>query len=347
MPQRGESCNPRDPGPAFAPPHGMIDRDGRAALPALAGQRDLDDPLPLPLPVLRHPEPSARPELPTAAWLEVIDQLADRLPRGTPTIFAGGEPFARRDILTLAERALARGLSVNLATIGYYLEGATPNRLRDLPVVLSISLHGYRRTHDRLTRAPGLFARVMNAMDVLAAGSRVSLYTATVITGANLAEVTPLARYLLDQEVVHSIYYQAQVENLAAPARPGWHLDHPAWARDADRAARVLDELIAMKNAGARIANSVEQFTYWKEYFRDPDGSRNHLSCTVGEHNLTILPDGQIKLCDLRAPLGNVADAPVRAVWEGADARAARRAMRDCRIPCNYFVNCVREDRKP
>ena len=287
------------------------------------------------------------PEMPTEAWLAVIDQLADWLPEGARIVFAGGEPFARRDLLALVERALARGLAVNLATIGFHLEGATLDRLRDLPVALSISIHGYRRTHDRLTRTPGLFARVMNAMEVLAASPRVALYVSTVITGANLAEAVPLARWFLDQDAVRAIYYQAQVQDLSAPARAGWHLDHPLWARDAGRAARVLDELIALKTAGARIANTVEQLAFWKDYFRDPAGVRSDAACAVGDHNLTIMTDGRARLCDHHPPLGNVADAPVRALWEGAAARSLRRAMGDCRIRCNYFVNCARDDRKP
>ena len=291
----------------------------------------------------------ARPtrELPTEDWRAVLDQLADWLPRGARVVFAGGEPFARGDLMALAEHALARGLSVNVATIGFHLAGETLARVRDLPLDLNVSIHGYRRTHDRLTRSPGLFVRVIEALEALAAGGRAAVHVSTVLCGTNLGEVVPLARYVQAQPFIRSHYFQAQVQNLSAPERPGWRADHPAWARDPGRAARVLDELIALKAAGARIANTAAQLAFWKEYFRDPDGIANDMACAVGGHNLTIMTDGRVQLCDHHPPLGTIRDAPLRTLWEGEEARALRRAMRDCRILCNYFINCARDDRNP
>jgi PqqA peptide cyclase len=69
-------------------------------------------------------------ELDTATWSRVIDEAAAL---GVLQLhFSGGEPLARRDLLTLIERAHGHGMFTNLITSGIGLTRSTLTRLTEL-----------------------------------------------------------------------------------------------------------------------------------------------------------------------------------------------------------------------
>lgn len=106
-------------------------------------------------------------EVPTADALRIIDDLADA---GLLILaFSGGEPLLRRDIFTLIDRAVARGLVVNVATNGAVLGRSLAARIKDAGVhSVTVSLDGAdAEMHDRMRRRPGLFVRTLRAIDRL------------------------------------------------------------------------------------------------------------------------------------------------------------------------------------
>lgn len=103
-------------------------------------------------------------ELGTAEGFALIDQVADM---GTPIlIFSGGDPLMRPDLERLIRRAKSRGLRAGA------IPAATPLLTRERLDALreagldqvAFSLDGATaRSHDLFRRAPGAFARVLDA----------------------------------------------------------------------------------------------------------------------------------------------------------------------------------------
>ena len=127
-------------------------------------------------------------ELPTARWLEIIDQAAAL---GILQIhFSGGEPMARSDLAALIERANERGLYTNLITSGVQLTAATLAPLaaaglphvqlsfQDIETAAAEVMSGYRG---------GLEKKRAAARDVVATG--LSLTANFVIQRDNCARV--------------------------------------------------------------------------------------------------------------------------------------------------------------
>jgi MoaA/NifB/PqqE/SkfB family radical SAM enzyme len=103
---------------------------------------------------------------------------------------SGGEPLAHPDFLRLGARARELGFVVRIKSNGHALRGEMARRVRDEidPFLVEVSLHGATAaTHDRQTRVPGSFDRLLaNLREVLRLGLRIKVNS--TLTAWNEAE---------------------------------------------------------------------------------------------------------------------------------------------------------------
>jgi MoaA/NifB/PqqE/SkfB family radical SAM enzyme len=87
-------------------------------------------------------------ELPTKAWLKIIDDVTKPEHPVFQVTFGGGEPFLRDDLLRLAERAAERGVSRTVTTNGLLLPR---QKAADLALfdAVNVSYHGNTETVER------------------------------------------------------------------------------------------------------------------------------------------------------------------------------------------------------
>ncbi|MDX1461081.1 MAG: radical SAM protein, partial [Xanthomonadales bacterium] len=95
-------------------------------------------------------------------YLELLDELAGM---GVLSLaLSGGEPLLYPGFFELGHRARALGFVIKVKSNGLPLNRRNAERLRAEvdPFVVDISVHGAKpETHDRLTRVPGSFERLM------------------------------------------------------------------------------------------------------------------------------------------------------------------------------------------
>jgi len=111
---------------------------------------------------------------------------------------SGGEPLAHPDFFRIGARARELGFVVRVKSNGHALRGELARRLRDEvdPFVVEVSLHGASAaTHDRQTRVPGSFVRLIeNLHEMTALGLRVKINsTLTIWNEGETAEMYALA----------------------------------------------------------------------------------------------------------------------------------------------------------
>ena len=81
---------------------------------------------------------------------------------------SGGEPLAHPDFFRIGALARELGFLVRVKSNGHALRGELARRLRDEvdPYIVETSLHGARaETHDRQTRVPGSFVRLIENIE--------------------------------------------------------------------------------------------------------------------------------------------------------------------------------------
>jgi len=117
-------------------------------------------------------------ELPTAFWLDVVDQITAA--GCLNLLMSGGEVFLRRDFAQVYEHAVRSGLIVTVFTNGTMVdERAVALFTEWQPLLVEVSLYGATaEVYDRVTKVPGSYARCMRGVDMLvAAGIHVGLKT--------------------------------------------------------------------------------------------------------------------------------------------------------------------------
>jgi hypothetical protein len=104
----------------------------------------------------------------------------------------------------------------------------------------------------------------------------------------------------------------------------------------------VLDRLIEYKRKGSKIVNSIKQLERFKTYFLDPEKAVDGLHCEA-ERALKIDTMGNIRICFLSDPIGNLKTASVREILSSEVAGTACLKALRCQTPCHFLINCFHD----
>jgi MoaA/NifB/PqqE/SkfB family radical SAM enzyme len=288
------------------------------------------------------------PELATSAWLRIIEHLGRWPGPGTKLNISGGEPLLRKDLAEILTRASDVGLAAGIVT-----NGALLNETRALELVqarlfnVNISLDSLDpAVNDPLRGARGATEKAVAAIDLLSeAVSRQKSSLAIIVKPIAMEPTLDGLERLVEfaaRRRISGVLLQAII-NMEGDDQPGWREESALWPRDPVHVTRVFDRLISMKERGYPLLNSTGHLRSLAQYLVDPSSTAPGV-CRVGTSNLSIWPDGSVKpLCELLPgppSLGNLTTSTAQAIWKGADARVARRAILSCHRNC--VLTCQR-----
>lgn len=161
---------------------------------------------------------------------KVLDDLADM--GGFYLTLSGGEVMVRRDFFDIAEYAKKKGFVTRVFTNGIGLNEERVKRLAVIgPLTVELSLFSDKaEEHDRITRVPGSFVRLMKNIQLLKShGLRIYLKTVAMNTNINAIHgVRQLGKELgvfahkfsceisprIDGEIDRPLQYQMEEEQL-------------------------------------------------------------------------------------------------------------------------------------
>lgn len=285
-------------------------------------------------------------ELDTDQCLEVIRQLAAFGVKEVSLI--GGEVYLRNDWQRLVAAVRDAGMVCGIVSGG---RGFTPERARqarDAGVSgVSISVDGMEAAHDELRALRGSFRAAMNALEALgAAGVRHAANTQ--INQLSRRDLPRLLEALIERGI-----YGWQPQLTVAMGRAADRPELLLQPFDLLEVMPLLAELARRcSEAGVRFApgNNVGYFGPLESELRRHVAQGHCQSCSAGRQTLGIEANGDVKGCPSLPSAdyvgGNLRDASLQAIWEGA---AALRFTRDrdatelwgfCR-DCYYAAECL------
>jgi MoaA/NifB/PqqE/SkfB family radical SAM enzyme len=249
--------------------------------------------------------------LPAERWLGVLDELREL---GTLYVaLTGGEPLAHPRFLDIARGVRERALALRVLTNGALVTDALAAELRQLrPVAVELSLHGaLAATHDRATATPGSFEAMLRGCDRLLREG-VPVVLKSPLTSLNEDELPGMQRIASDRGV------PLRLDPVLTPRDDG---DRGPLAYRAS--AGAIDRMYRELSAAGQLPGE--------------DRVQGGTNCGLGRTTVAIDPEGNVFPCLQwrRAPLGNVRDASLVAIWReseervhaAATARAANDAM--------------------
>lgn len=226
--------------------------------------------------------------------------------------FTGGEPLAHPSFLALGRRARELGFVLRIKSNGHALRGELAEKVRrELdPFLIEISLHGASAaSHDRQTRIPGSFERLMaNLAELKALGQRVKLNA--TLTRWNENEVEGMFA------LADGLGLRLSVSPTVTPRDDG-DLG-PLSIAPSDEGIRRLFRLL-----DSRIPDSEEQAAC--------TGSPGmHKNCGAGASGIAVDPYGNVYPCvQWRRPLGNLHQQPINEIWQVSPAIAEVRRLNE------------------
>ncbi len=213
---------------------------------------------------------------------ELISMLDEMAAMGTRrVIFTGGEPLIRKDIFDLINRAKTHGFKVNVNTNGTLV----PKFMDRLKAIdgMTISIDGDHVTHDRI-RGDGAFDAAIAAVRAAHDHPHIKIRLSAVVSGESIGAedaLLDIARRerieVFFQPAEHRLLGSDEVNPLAPPL---------------GRYRETIDHLIAEKEKGAPIANSVSALRYLRAW---PNGAA--LPCAGSKLFVRVDSDGRVMIC--------------------------------------------------
>lgn len=248
-------------------------------------------------------------------YLKLLTDLAEM--QVLNLTFSGGEPLAHPDFLLLGARARELGFVVRIKSNGHALRGELARRiLAEVdPFLVEVSLHGATAaTHDRQTRVPGSFDRLLeNLREVLRLGMRVKINS--TLTAWNEGEIAGMFA------LADSLGLPLQIDPDVTPKDDGDR--EPLLVAASREGVKRLFELqfergrAAAGNAGVEVARGADDGTL---------PAPVHKHCGAGSSGVAIDPYGNVYPCvQWRRPVGNLHRQPIAEIWRGSTGLAEVR----------------------
>jgi len=272
----------------------------------------------------RGPEDSPSPE----QWAQALTDLRRWL-GPAHVCMTGGEALLKPFTLDLVEHGVRLGLFVELLTNGFWKDQAKIERLALAnPWRVTLSLDGLGETHDRVRGREGFFDYTSETIRTLVRLRRekrlgYSIRLKTVVMSHNLDALEDVARFASRDGM--DVLYQPIEQNYNAADDPQWYQHSDNWPADPDQAVAAVDRLIALKQEGLAIANTLDSLEVMKAYFRDPaawlastqahTAHEKRASCAA-LGLLQVQSNGDVKTCSSMPPVGNIKTQPLRQIWK-------------------------------
>jgi len=267
-------------------------------------------------------------------WLELnregdmtydeLSKLSATMPNFQDLWLSGGEPFLRRDlaeVVTLFHknngvrgvRIPTNGLPTDqtVKTVKTILEQCPGTQLE-----VDISIDGFGKTHDRIRAVPGNFDKALQTMKELETirekWPNLALYVNSVITSENRSEIIPLGRYFRETHDLDGHYFQIIRGD---PKDKSLQLVKPEELKETYQEALPLNFQYISKSRDAKGRLGGLRRAFWRAgyVFSYETQLRNYaygakwkMSCTAGQTSIVIDYNGDVRVCELRKPIGNL-----------------------------------------
>lgn len=271
--------------------------------------------------------------------------LSDSLGSVENLNLSGGEPFLRVELADICRKFIQTNhvRQIYVPTNGYFLErtvGAVTEVLRESSLELfavELSLDGMPEFHDRFRVAPHSFRKAMETYDALASlqrrDRRLRIHAISTATSVNLSEIRKLTTYLYDRCPAMDHHNLAMIRgdrknaSLASP-----QLD------DYRALYGYVRRLWAPRETG-RYGSIVEPMLQWAKV-ETVQKQTQVVSCTAGRLLGVVYANGDVGVCELHPPLGNLRERSFPDIWRSEEARRLRASIanKDCFCTTEAFL---------
>ncbi|HMV32816.1 MAG: radical SAM protein [Gemmatimonadales bacterium] len=276
---------------------------------------------------------------------EEIFALSDSLGQIENLNLSGGEPFLRKEFGDICRKFIrTNGVKqIYVPTNGYFTErciAAIREVLKEPTLdlfVAEISLDGMPEFHDKFRVARHAFKKAMETYDALVElqkeDPRVRVHSISTATDVNMEEIKKLTTYLYER------CPQMDHHNLAIIRgdRKNPTLKGPSLKQYEDL-YEYIRRLWAPREEG-RMGSAVEPMLQWAKT-ESVKQERQVVPCKAGKISGVVYANGDVGVCEIHKPIGNLRQKTFPEIWHSAEAKALRAsiARKECWCTTEVFM---------
>jgi MoaA/NifB/PqqE/SkfB family radical SAM enzyme len=276
---------------------------------------------------------------------EELVNLSRSLGRVENLNLSGGEPFLRRDFAAVCRQFIRhnRVRQIYVPTNAYFTDRTVKQITETLEekglelFAVELSLDGLGEFHDRFRGSPGSFEKAMQTYDALARlqerDPRLRVHAISTATDTNLDEIRRLTTYLFDR------CPRMDHHNLAIIRgdRKNPALQCPDLRQYSDL-YEYIRRLWRPRESG-RYGSVVEPMLQWAK-LRTLKDRRQVIPCSAGRLSAVVYANGDVSVCELHQPLGNLRQKSFAEIWASPEARRLREAIarKECHCTTEVFL---------
>ncbi len=258
---------------------------------------------------------------------------------------SGGEPFIRKEFADIVRTFISNNgvKQVYVPTNGFFTERterALRSVLEEKDLMLfacELSLDGMPAYHDKFRGNDKSFAKAMETYDMLAAlqkeDPRLRIHSISTATNQNMGEIWDLTSHL------HERCPQMDHHNLAIIRgdRKDPSLLTPPVAHY--RALSQHVRAVWRDREEGRFGSIVEPMLQWAKTESIME-SRQVVPCKAGVLTGVVYANGDVSVCELHEPLGNLRDTSFRNLWNSpkAEQMRAKISAKSCWCTTEVFM---------
>ncbi len=276
---------------------------------------------------------------------EEIVSLSEELGPIENLNLSGGEPFLRKEFGAICRQFIRQNgvKEIYVPSNGWYTD-KTIAQIRetlkepDLKIfAIELSLDGMQEYHDRFRVAQGAFEHAMQTYDALAElqkeDPRLQIHSISTATHENMDEIRRLTTYLYDRCPQMSHHNLALIRgDRKNPSLQGPILE------EYEKLYSYVQRLWAPREE-SRYGSIVEPMLQWAKV-KTAQEQRQVVPCRAGVLSTVIYSNGDVSVCEVHKPLGNLRQKSFREIWFSEDAKRLRASIsaRDCYCTNEIFL---------
>lgn len=280
--------------------------------------------------------------------LEEIKSIASSLRHPVHLSLTGGEPFLRQDVARICRIFIEQNSCkhIGIATNGYQTEHIVAGcaEILQMPLeslAIQVSLDGLEQTHNLIRGVKDGFQRAMATIVALQrlAGQepRFTVTVSVTVQNRNMCEVEALLEQLLPLAIpVRFALVRGQhFGTYGLPPEVANEID----PTESDAPVTDLAQLEALfKRLNERNQTAPYRFLSERQQelirisLKMMAGRKRELPCHAGVLEGVLYANGDVALCELSRPVGNVRDYHLdfARLWKSAAAQQMRNGIRNC-----------------
>jgi MoaA/NifB/PqqE/SkfB family radical SAM enzyme len=270
-------------------------------------------------------------------------ELSRSLGRVENLNLSGGEPFIRKEFAEICRQFIRQNgvRQIYVPTNGYFTDW-TVERIAATLVepsldlfAVELSLDGMPKFHDEFRVAKNSFRRAMETYDALVdlqrKDARLRIHAISTATDINMEEIRKLTTYLYERCPAMDHHNLAIIRG----DRKNPSLQGPALDQYRELYG-YMRRLWAPRELG-RYGSIVEPMLQWAK-IKTIEREDQVIPCRAGRLSVVVYANGDVSLCEIHEPLGNLREKSFSEIWSSVEAANLRERIRKKECHCTTEV---------